>query len=131
MESGEAVLVRTVKSHDLQGHKVTNDPILLMGKTEMPMRYMFLHEEFDQSVVAADIAVRAEHSGFDLNEVSIAPRKTLKKIEIWYKTQQALKLQQEQLKTERKTVSREQREAEKQRRFELKQQKRKEKHRGR
>lgn len=85
MESGEAVLVRTVKSHDLQGHKVTNDPILLMGKTEMPMRYMFLHEEFDQSVVAADIAVRAEHSGFDLNEVSIAPRKTLKKIEIWTK----------------------------------------------
>ena len=47
------------------------------------------------------------------------------------KSQQALKLQQEQLKTERKTVSREQREAEKQRQFELKQQKRKEKHRGR
>ena len=46
-------------------------------------------------------------------------------------SQQALKLQQEQLKTERKTVSREQREAEKQRQFELKQQKRKKKHRGR
>ena len=47
------------------------------------------------------------------------------------KSQQALKLQQEQLKTERKAVSREQREAEKQLQFELKQQKRKEKHRGR
>ena len=47
------------------------------------------------------------------------------------KSQQALKLQQEQLKTERKIVSREQKEAEKQRQFELKQQKRKEKHRGR
>ena len=47
------------------------------------------------------------------------------------KSQQALKLQQEQLKTKRRTVSREQREAEKQRQFELKQQKRKEKHRGR
>ena len=47
------------------------------------------------------------------------------------KSQQALKLQQEQWKTERKTVSREQREAEKQRQFELKQQKKKEKHRGR
>lgn len=47
------------------------------------------------------------------------------------KSQQALKLQQEQLKTERKTANREQREAEKQRQFELKQQKRKEKHRGR
>ncbi len=47
------------------------------------------------------------------------------------KAQQALKLQQEQWKTERKTLSREQREAEKERQFELKQQKRKEKHRGR
>lgn len=46
------------------------------------------------------------------------------------KSKQALKLQQEQLKTERKIVSREQREAEKQRQFEMKQQKRKEKHRG-
>ena len=44
------------------------------------------------------------------------------------KSQQALKLQQEQLKTERKTMSREQREAEKQRQFELRQQKRKAKH---
>ena len=48
-----------------------------------------------------------------------------------FSSQQALKLQQEQLKTERKAVSREQREAEKQRQFELKRQKRKEKHRGR
>ena len=47
------------------------------------------------------------------------------------KSQQALQLQREENKLERKTISREQREAEKQRRFDLKQQKRKEKHRGR
>ena len=47
------------------------------------------------------------------------------------KAQQALKLQQEQMKTERKTESRRRREEEKQLRFEQKQQKRKEKHRGR
>lgn len=41
------------------------------------------------------------------------------------KSQQTLKLQQEQLKTERKVVSRGQREAEKERKLELKQQKRK------
>ena len=57
-------------------------------------------------------------------------RKQVQNIGIGTKSQQALKLQQEQLKTERKIVSREQREAEKQRQFELKQQKRKEKHRG-
>lgn len=47
------------------------------------------------------------------------------------KSQQALQLQREQRKTERKHVSREHQEAEKKRRFDLKQQKRKEKHRGR
>ncbi len=52
-------------------------------------------------------------------------------IGIGTKSQQALKLQQEQLQTERRALSREQREAEKQRQFLLKQQKRKEKHRGR
>ncbi len=47
------------------------------------------------------------------------------------KAQQALKLLQEQNKTERKEKSRRQREAEEQRKFEMRQQKRKEKHRGR
>lgn len=47
------------------------------------------------------------------------------------KSQQALKLQQELKKTERRAKSRLEKEAEKERQFELKQQKRKEKHRGR
>ena len=47
------------------------------------------------------------------------------------KSQQALKLQREEMKTERRQISREEREAEKQRKFDLKQQKRKEKHKGR
>ena len=46
------------------------------------------------------------------------------------KSQQALKLQLEQNKQERKVRSREQRDAESQRLFELKQMKKKEKHRG-
>ncbi len=46
------------------------------------------------------------------------------------KSQQALKLQQEQNKQERKIRSREQREAESQRLFELKQMKKREKHKG-
>lgn len=47
------------------------------------------------------------------------------------KSQQALQLQREEMKTERRQISKGQKEAEKQRRFDLKQQKRKEKHRGR
>lgn len=46
------------------------------------------------------------------------------------KAQQALKLQQEQCKTERKAKSREKKQAEVEQRFELKQQKRREKHKG-
>lgn len=47
------------------------------------------------------------------------------------KSQQALKLQQEEGKLARKQKSRKEKEAEKQRQFDLRQQKRKEKHRGR
>lgn len=47
------------------------------------------------------------------------------------KSQQALKLQHELLKTERKTVTKEQRKAEADRRFELRQEKLRQKHRGR
>ena len=78
-------------------------------------------------VVATDIKETGRNPKWIQREV----RKQVQNAGIGTKSQQALKLQQEQLKTKRKTVSREQREAEKQRQFELKQQKRKEKHRGR
>ncbi|MDE7178699.1 MAG: YjdF family protein [Lachnospiraceae bacterium] len=74
----------------------------------------------------------------DIKEVGRNPKRVQREVHkqvqnagIGTKSQQALKLQQEQLKIERKTMSQEQREAEKQRQFELKQQKKKEKHRGR
>lgn len=46
------------------------------------------------------------------------------------KAQQALQMQREEMKIQRKQTGKEQREAEKRRQFDLKQQKRKEKHRG-
>ena len=46
------------------------------------------------------------------------------------KAQQALQMQREKMKTERKQISKAAREAERQRQFDLKRQKRKEKHRG-
>ncbi|MDD3362813.1 MAG: YjdF family protein [Hespellia sp.] len=57
-------------------------------------------------------------------------KKQLQVTGIGTKSQQALKLQQEEFKSNRKLRSREQKEAEAERRFELKQQKKKEKHRG-
>ena len=58
-------------------------------------------------------------------------KKLLAKNGIGTKSQQALKLQQEQNKQERKVRSREQKLAEAERLFELKQRQKKEKHRGR
>lgn len=73
-----------------------------------------------------------------VKENKVNPKRMQRKIEkqlrdtgIGTKSQQALKLQQEQGKQERKVKSREQKLAEAKRMFELKQQKKKEKHRGR
>ena len=57
-------------------------------------------------------------------------RKQTERRGIGTKSQQALQLQREELKTEHRQISREQRNAEAQRRFEMKQMKKKEKRRG-
>ena len=77
------------------------------------------------------VAIDVKEAGRNPKRVQREVRKKLQNTGIGTKSQQALKLQQEQLKTERKTVNWEQREAEKQRQFKLKQQKKKEKHKGR
>ena len=57
-------------------------------------------------------------------------KKQMQETVIGTKSQQALKLQQEQNKQERKKRSHQRKEAEKKRMFELKQQKKREKHKG-
>ena len=57
-------------------------------------------------------------------------KKQLESSGVGTKSQQALKMQQEELKTERKKLSRAQKEEEARRRFDMKQEKRKEKHKG-
>ena len=77
--------------------------------------------------------VRAEH----IEERRMNPKRRQREISselkgtgVGTKAQQALKLQHEQNKTERKSKSREHKEAEKVRKYEQRQQKRREKHRG-
>jgi len=65
------------------------------------------------------VATDVKEAGRNPKRVQREVRKQIQNTGIGTKSQQALKLQQEQLKTERKIVSREQREAEKERRFEL------------
>lgn len=93
--------------------------------------YDFVLKNYYQLRFSLAVATDVKESGCNPKRIKREVRKQIQNTGIGTKSQQALKLQQEQLKTEHKTVSREQREAQKQRQFELKQQKRKEKHRGR
>ena len=92
---------------------------------EFVLKYYY-QLKFSPSV---DVVVKKEAT--NPKRVQREARKQSASSGIGTKSQQALQLQREENKMERKTISREQREAEKQRQFELKQQKRKEKHRGR
>ena len=93
--------------------------------------YDFVLKNYYQLRFSPAVATDVKETSRNPKRIQRGVRKQVQNTGIGTKSQQALKLQQEQLKTERKTVSREQRETEKQRQFELKQQKRKEKHRGR
>ena len=93
--------------------------------------YDFVLRNYYQLRFSPAVATDVKETSRNPKRIQRGVRKQVQNTGIGTKSQQALKLQQEQLKTERKTVSREQRETEKQRQFELKQQKRKEKHRGR
>ena len=93
--------------------------------------YDFVLKNYYRLRFSPAVATDVKDVGRNPKRVQREVRKQVKNTGIGTKSQQALKLQQEQLKTERKNVSREQREAERKRQFELKQQKRKEKHRGR
>ena len=93
--------------------------------------YDFVLKNYYRLRFSPAVATDVKEAGRNPKRVQREVRKQIQNTGIGTRSQQALKLQQEQLKTERKTVGREQRELEKQWKFELKQQKRKEKHRGR
>ena len=93
--------------------------------------YDFVLKNYYRLRFSPAVATDVKEVGHNPKRVQREVQKQLQNTRIGTKSQQALKLQQEQLKTERKAVKRRQREAEKERKFELKQQKRKEKHRGR
>ena len=93
--------------------------------------YDFILKNYYHLRFSPAVATDVKEAGRNPKRVQREVHKQIQNIGVATKSQQALKLQQEQRKTEHKVMSRQQREAEKERRFELKQQKRKEKHRGR
>lgn len=93
--------------------------------------YDFVLKNYYQLRFSPAVASEARRSAHNPKRAQREAHRQTESVGIGTKSQQALKLQQEQFKTERMTKSRERHEAEKERRFELKQQKKKKKHRGR
>lgn len=93
--------------------------------------YEFILKNYYQLRFSLAVAADVKAASRNPKRIQRDVHKQVQNRGIGTKSQQALKLQQEQMKIERKAVSREQREAKKQRRFELKQLKKKQKHKGR
>ena len=93
--------------------------------------YDFVLKNYYRLRFSPAVAADVREAGRNPKRIQREVRKQVQNTGVGTKSQQALKLQQEQLKTERKTAGRKRREAEKERLFGLKQQKKKEKHRGR
>ena len=93
--------------------------------------YEFILKHYYDLQFSPAVATAVKESKQNPKRIQRDIKKSLAKTGIGTKSQQALKLQQEQSKQERKVKSREQKLAETERLFELRQQKKKEKHRGR
>jgi hypothetical protein len=90
----------------------------------------FVLKHFYDLKFSPAVAAETQHATENPKRRQRAAHKQMQETGVGTKSQQALQLQLEATKTERKQASREQREAERHRRFDLKQQKRKERHRG-
>lgn len=93
--------------------------------------YEFLQKNYYDLEFTLAVKVYAEKSARNTKRRQREARRQTEDTGIGTKSQQALKLQQEQRKTERKVKCREKKQAELQRKFALKQQKKRDKHRGR
>lgn len=93
--------------------------------------YEFILKHYYSLRFSPDVATVVKETIRNPKRMQRDVKKQLRNTGIGTKSQQALKLQQEQNKQERKVKSREQKLAESKRMFVLKQQKKKEKHRGR
>ena len=90
----------------------------------------FILQNYDRMVFSHAVETETKQTADNPKRRLRNVRKQTERRGIGTKSQQALQLQREELKTEHRQISREQRDAEAQRRFEMKQLKKKEKRRG-
>lgn len=70
-QGGEMAVLRSVYRQDQKGHSVSAKPIFDHGKSEMPYRYTFLTEEFNDKNTLSDIGIKALHQNLDLMDLRI------------------------------------------------------------
>ena len=92
--------------------------------------YKFVLRHYDDLRYSPAVKTVTKAESKNPKRIQREVRKQMKESGIGTKSQQALKLQQEQFKTERKTKSREQKLAESLLQYEMRKQKKKEKHKG-
>ena len=90
----------------------------------------FILQNYDRMVFSPAVETETKQTADNPKRRLRNVRKQMERRGIGTKSQQALQLQREELKTEHRQISREQRDAEAQHRFEMKQLKKKEKRRG-
>ncbi|MGN0114363.1 MAG: YjdF family protein [Acutalibacteraceae bacterium] len=93
--------------------------------------YQFILRHFYDLRFSPPVAVKVDAHKKNPKRMQREAKKQMQDTGIGTKSQQALKLQQEQSKAERKVKSREEKMLEAERKFELRRQKRKDKHKGR
>lgn len=93
--------------------------------------YAFVLKQYRCLRFSPAVAAAVRRAGHNPKRLQREAHRQTQETGIGTKSQQALKLQQEQWKAQRKAGAREKREEEKERKFLLKQKKKKEKHRGR
>lgn len=91
----------------------------------------YIQENYDRLTFSPAVETAVKEARHNPKRMQRDVRKQTQASGIGTRSQQALKLQREQGKQERKRLSRERKAADEQRLFELKQQRKKEKHRGR
>ena len=114
----------------LEGDKLSVCKVTFGAEPTDAQIYAFLLSHYNKLQFSRPIKTEQKQKADNHKRRQKNAKKALENKGIGTKSQQALKKQYEEIKTEREALGKEQREAERERQFDLKQQKRKEKHKG-
>ena len=115
----------------IEGGKLSASKVTFGAEPKDYEVYAFILKHFHDLRFSPAVATVVKEAKKNPKQMQRNIKKSLEKNVIGTKSQQALKLQHEQSKLERKVRTREQKREEAEHRFEMKQRQKKEKHRGR